>query len=119
MVEGTNFNKKADDLVAQAEKKLKGNSPILLCSYLGGFFKNLMQAKADRMDEAKELFQQAANCYKLTKNWEAAVQSLQRCVECTPEGEDRDLGGIYHEMANCVKNTSASQFIKFAKIAID
>jgi len=78
-----------------------------------------MQPKTDRLDEAKDLFQQAANCYKLSKNWETAVQSLQRCVECTAEGEDRDLGGIYHEMANCVKNTSTNQFLKFSKIAID
>jgi hypothetical protein len=45
MVESTNFKAKADSCVQQAEKKLKG-----------GFFKNLMQSKEDRLDEAKELF---------------------------------------------------------------
>lgn len=30
MVEGTNFNKKGDDLVALAEKKLKGMHPLNL-----------------------------------------------------------------------------------------
>jgi lipopolysaccharide biosynthesis regulator YciM len=71
------------------------------------------------MDEAKELYQQAANCYKLGKNWDAAVTCLQKCVDCTPEGEDRELGGIYHEMANNIKNVSTNKFLEYSRIAID
>ena len=42
------------------------------------------------MDDAKDLFQQAANCYKLTKNWEKAVQANMRCIECTEPGNDSE-----------------------------
>jgi hypothetical protein len=34
------------------------------------------------MDEAKELFSQAANCYKLSQNWEKAVEAYLKCVDC-------------------------------------
>lgn len=119
MVERTNFDKKADDLVAQADKKLKGNILKQIHHFAGGFFKNLMQAKSDRMDEAKELFQQAANCYKLSKNWEAAVETLKKCIDCSPPDDDRDLGGLYHEMANCVKNVSSNKYLEYSRIAID
>jgi hypothetical protein len=56
---------------------------------IGGFFKNLMSSKEDRVDEAKELFQQAANCYKLSKDFEKAVAAFLRCIECSP-GDDSE-----------------------------
>jgi hypothetical protein len=54
MVDKTNFNAKADDLYAQAEKKLKGI--FIFLNIIGGFFKNMMSSKADRMEDARELF---------------------------------------------------------------
>jgi len=48
-----------------------------------------MSSKEDRVDEAKELFQQAANCYKLSKDFEKAVAALLRCIECSP-GDDSE-----------------------------
>ena len=85
----------------------------------GGFLKNLMSSKADRMDEAKELYQQAANCYKLTKNWEEAVQCLLKCIECTPPEDERETGGFYHEAANCIKNVNTNKYLEYARLAID
>jgi len=53
MVESDTFRKKAEQLRKDADAALKG-------SFLG----NLMTGKGERMDNAKELYQQAANCFK-------------------------------------------------------
>jgi alpha-soluble NSF attachment protein len=78
-----------------------------------------MQSKTDRMDEARELFQQAANCYKLSKQWENAVAALMRCVECTPPEDDRETGGFYQEAANCIKNVNTNKYLEYSRTAID
>ena len=106
MVESTNFKAKADSCVQQAEKKLKG-----------GFFKNLMQSKEDRLDEAKELFQQAANCYKLCKNYDLAVACLKRCIECSP-GDDSEQAGFLLEAAHNIKNVNTKDFLDYSQQAI-
>lgn len=85
---------------------------------IGGFFKNLMSSKEDRVDEAKELFQQAANCYKLSKDFEKAVAALLRCIECSP-GDDSEQAGFYLEAAHCMKNINTHKFLEYARIAID
>lgn len=53
-MDSADFKAKAIELEKQAGKTLKGS-----------FFGNLTKGKSDRADEAKELFLQAANCYKL------------------------------------------------------
>lgn len=53
------FITKAKELEARAEKTMKGS-----------FFGNLMKGKQDRADEAKDLYLQAANCYKLSQDFE-------------------------------------------------
>ena len=42
------------------------------------------------MQEAQELFQQAANCYKVGGNWVRAIECYSKCVDC--ETEDRNKG---------------------------
>ena len=100
-------------------RNLKVRHPPVLTLFLGGFFKNLTMSKQDRMDDAKELFQQAANCYKLTKNWERAVQANMRCIECTEPDNDSEQAGYYLEAAHCIKNVSTNKFLSYAKTGID
>ena len=71
------------------------------------------------MDEAKELYSQAANCYKLSKNWERAVESYLKCVECTSEEDSSDTASYYLDAANCIKNVNTNQYLEYSKIAID
>jgi hypothetical protein len=40
----------------------------------GSFFGNLTRGKQDRKDEAKDIFKQAANSYKLCKDYDSAVR---------------------------------------------
>ena len=85
---------------------------------IGGFFKNMMSSKQDRMDEAKELYAQAANCFKLSKNFEKAVECYQKCVNCSGE-DDTEVAGYYLDAAHCIKNVSTNKFLEYAKVAID
>lgn len=48
----------------------------------GSFFGNMMKGKADRADDAKELYLQAANCYKLQDDMESALRCYQECIKC-------------------------------------
>lgn len=36
------------------------------------------------MDDAKEFFEQAANCYKHNKDHEKALEMYMKCAECEP-----------------------------------
>ena len=54
------YSKRAREAYAQGEKKLKP-----------GLFGRLMGNKEDRLDEATDLFKQAANFYRLAKDCNA------------------------------------------------
>lgn len=70
------------------------------------------------MDEALELFKQAANCYKLCKDYEKSVAALLRCIECCPNDEG-EQASLYLDAAHCMKNLSTHKFLEYARIAID
>ena len=70
MVDSSNFIKKGDDFRQEAAARLKGS-----------FFGNFMSSKADRQEQAKELYQQAANCYKAGRDPEQAVECMMLCLE--------------------------------------
>lgn len=53
-MESSSFQTKAIDFQKKAEKHQKGS-----------FFGNFMRGKQDRNDEAKDLYLNAANCWKL------------------------------------------------------
>ena len=77
-----------------------------------------MSSKADRMDEAKELFAAAANCFKLTKNGERSAEAYMRCIQCSGDDES-DIAGYYLEAAHAIKGLSTNKFLEYAKLAID
>ena len=100
------FGEKARDLYSKAEKTLKGS-----------FFGNLTKGKQDRADDAKDLFLQAANCYKLAQDMENAYNCYQRCIDC--EESEQDAAAHYKEAANCIKETDSDKYVIMTKQAID
>lgn len=46
---------------SKADKKAKGS-----------FFKNLFSSKSERLDDARDLYEKAANSYKLANDWQKA-----------------------------------------------
>lgn len=80
----------------------------------------MMSSKQDRLDEAKEFYSQAANCFKLAKNWDRAVECYLECVKCTGEEDSSDIAGYYSEAANCLKNShNTNKYLEYARIAIE
>lgn len=77
---------KADDFKKQAEKKLKGF----------GFFGN-------KHEEAAELFEKAANNYKLAKCWADAADAYSKLAECHLKCDS--------------KHEAASAYVEAAKVA--
>jgi len=71
MVESDNFAGKAAQLKAKGDKTLKGS-----------FFGNFLSGKGERADEAKELYSQAANCYKYAEDYYSAIEMYLKCAEC-------------------------------------
>ena len=105
-MEGKSFSSKGNDLKAKADKKLKGS-----------FFGNLMKGKSERQDDAKELYVQAANCYKLSQDFESAVLCYELCIKC--EENELDAAGYYKEAAICIKNTDTDKYFTYLKKAIE
>lgn len=84
----------AKALVQQAEKKLKGG----FMSFLSG---------GPRYDEAMELYQQAANQYKLAKDWQEAANCFTQCAYCARKsGSATDEATNLMEAGNVLKKIS-------------
>jgi len=53
--------------ISAKEYEEKGNQKAK-----GSFFKNLFSSKSERLDDARDLYEKAANAYKLANQWEKA-----------------------------------------------
>jgi alpha-soluble NSF attachment protein len=97
----------AKDLVKQAEQKLKG----------GGFMSFL--TGGPKYDEAAELYQQAANQYKLAKEWQEASQCLIQCAFCAQSaGSTSDQATYLMEAGNVLKKISTAQAVEQLEKAV-
>jgi alpha-soluble NSF attachment protein len=89
------------ELVKQAENKLKG----------GGFMSFL--TGGPKYDEAAELYQQAANQFKLAKEWQEAATCLGQCAFCAQSsGSTSDQANFLMEAGNVLKKISTSQAVE-------
>uniref|UniRef100_A0A0G4IC66 Soluble NSF attachment protein n=1 Tax=Chromera velia CCMP2878 TaxID=1169474 RepID=A0A0G4IC66_9ALVE len=83
-------------LMAKADKKVKG-----------GFFANLMGGER-RFAEAAELYQQAANAFKLNKQWKDAGDAFMQLAACHREcGSQFEEASAYQEAGNVLKRLSS------------
>jgi alpha-soluble NSF attachment protein len=64
------YNKSAEGFVKKAQKALKG-----------GFFKNMLSSKGERIDEGLENYDKAINNYKLAKNWKECANLNLECAK--------------------------------------
>jgi len=85
------------ELVKKAEAKLKGG----MMSFLTG---------GPRYDEAIDLYNQAANQYKLSKEWQEAANCFIQCAYCAEKsGSSSDEANYLMEAGNVLKKVSTSQ----------
>lgn len=90
---------RGDDFEKRAEKKLSGWS----------FF-------GSKTDEAVDLYEKAANCFKLAKNWERAGSVYIKLANCHLKLDSKhEAASAYVDAANCYKKYS----MKDATISLD
>uniref|UniRef100_A0A7S3ILS1 Uncharacterized protein n=1 Tax=Strombidium inclinatum TaxID=197538 RepID=A0A7S3ILS1_9SPIT len=76
-----------------------------------------MRGKQDRAEDAKDLYLQAANCYKLGQQMDQAIECYELCIKC--EESDRDAASHYREAANCIKGSDVDKYVELISKAID
>jgi alpha-soluble NSF attachment protein len=62
-----NYVKSAKEYESSGDKKAKGS-----------FFKNMFSSKSERLDDARDLYEKAANNYKLASEWEKAGEMYKK-----------------------------------------
>ena len=87
-----------DDLVRKARSKL---TP--------GFFGKMFSSKESRLEEALELYEAAANIYKMKKDWEHAGSSFEECAKISIDLSSDSASNYYNEAAHCYKFTNAEK----------
>lgn len=94
------------DLMKQGEGKLQG-----------GFMSKLFGGP--RYDEAQDCFQQAANQFKLSKDWDQAAEAFTRCAYCAQKsGSQNDESNFYTEAGNVLKKISTQRAVEQFEKAI-
>jgi len=94
------------DLVKAADGKLQGG---FLSKLFGG----------PKYDEAQDLYLQAANQFKLSKDWDGAANAFIQCAFCAQKsGSANDESNFYSEAGNVLKKVSTQQAIEQYEKAI-
>ncbi|OMJ95734.1 hypothetical protein SteCoe_804 [Stentor coeruleus] len=99
-----NYSKRAKEAFAQGEKKLKP-----------GVFGKMFSNKDDRMDEASELFKQAANFYRLAKDFQNSSAAFVKCAECKPE----EAANYFSEAGNVLRKVNTAEAITYYNRAVE
>lgn len=91
---------KGIELVAEAQRKLKSSQ---------GFFGALFGGSS-KVEEACELYQRAANAFKMAKKWSAAANAYCEAADLhIKSGSRHDAATAYIDAGNCYKKTDPQE----------
>jgi len=94
------------DLMKQGEGKLQG-----------GFMSKLFGGP--KYDEAQDCYQQAANQFKLQKEWDRAAEAFSQCAYCAKKsGSQNDEANYYTEAGHVLKKISTQRAVEQYEQAI-
>ncbi|KAG5240031.1 soluble NSF attachment family protein [Salix suchowensis] len=94
---------KGDDFEKKAEKKLNG----------WGIF-------GSKYEDAADLFDKAANSFKLAKSWEKAGSTYVKLGQCHLKSDSKhEAASAYVDAAHCYKKTSTTEAISCLAQAVD
>jgi alpha-soluble NSF attachment protein len=103
--------KKAQEMMAEAEKKLTATK---------GFFGNLFSGGSSRADDAIELYQRAANTFKMCKKWGNAGEAFVKAGELHLKNGSRHDGATnFVDAANCYKKDDVNEAVVCLERAIE
>lgn len=105
----SDHEKKAQDLMLQAEKKLNSS---------GGFFG--LFGNSSKYDDAAELFDRAANAFKMAKNWTGAGNAFCRSAQLhLKQNSKHEAASHYVESGNAFKKADVNEAISCLSKAIE
>lgn len=100
---------KAEEWIAQADKKLKG-----------GFMDKLFSGGSSKHEDAAELYAKGANSYKVAKKWDKAGSAFIKAAECNLKAQSKhEAATNYVNAANCFKKDSPTEAVNCYKQAIE
>ncbi|CAK8988010.1 Alpha-soluble NSF attachment protein (SNAP-alpha) (N-ethylmaleimide-sensitive factor attachment protein), partial [Durusdinium trenchii] len=92
----------AQELVKKADQKLKGGGGLM------GYFTG-----GPKYDEAIEIYQQAANQYKMAKMWQEAGNCFVQCAYCAEKsGSQSDQANYLSEAGNVLKKVTTGTAVE-------
>lgn len=103
---GNNYLRAAQENEEKADKKAKGS-----------FFKNMFSSKGERLDDARDLYEKAANSYKLAGQWEKAGEMYKKWAEWEKQTDGMPAQYII-DAVSCYKKVSGTEFLTMAEDAI-
>ena len=86
------------DLIEKAKKELKP-----------GFFGKLFSNKSERVEKALELYESAANIYKMQKSWNEAGAAYEECAKLDCQLDSEMAANHYQEAAHCFSFTDQNR----------
>ncbi|XP_060213005.1 alpha-soluble NSF attachment protein-like [Lycium barbarum] len=93
---------RGEEFLKKAEKKLNG----------WGLF-------GSKYDDASDLFDKAANCFKLSKSWDRAGAVYVKLASCHLKLDSKhEAGGAYANAAHCYKKTNTREAISCLEQAV-
>jgi len=102
---------KAMALMAEAEKKMTQQK---------GFFGSLFGGGGNRIDDAIECYQRAANMFKMAKNWGQAGKAFCEAANLhSKAGSRHDAATNYVDGANCYKKVDPNEAVSCLLKAIE
>ncbi|XP_055342877.1 alpha-soluble NSF attachment protein-like [Paramacrobiotus metropolitanus] len=104
---------RATQLLAEAEKKAAGGSS-------GGFLSSAFGNRNSKMEDAIELFCQAANQFKMAKNWNQAGYAFTQAAEGSRKLDKKhDAAMKFVDASVCYRKADANRAVDCLKKAIE
>ncbi|MCQ2815678.1 MAG: soluble NSF attachment family protein [archaeon] len=94
-------------LIEKAQKTLKP-----------GFFGKLFGSKSERVEQALELYETAANIYKMEKSWNEAGAAYEECAKLDTQLDAEMAANHYQEAAHCFSFTDKERQLKNLNLCI-
>ncbi|XP_055342999.1 alpha-soluble NSF attachment protein-like [Paramacrobiotus metropolitanus] len=100
-------------LIAEAEKKAGSGKS-------GGFWSKFAGGGSSKIDEAIDLFCQAANQFKMAKNWSQAGYAFSQAAGLNLQSDNKnEAASKYIDASVCYKKIDANQAIECLKKAVE
>ncbi|XP_033115976.1 alpha-soluble NSF attachment protein-like isoform X2 [Anneissia japonica] len=102
---------KGKELMAEAEKKVRSSQT---------FFGSLFGGSTTKLEEASEIYQRAANSFKMAKAWSAAGKAFKKSASLEKKMKNKPRAGYrLAEAGSCYKKVDGEEAVRCLQQAIE